>query len=234
MAVLCKQRMRYKIDKSRVGSDQMLTRTIAISLTAQLLLAGYCVAQTVDPGAVRVGDRWAYDIRDDLTGDLRQAIAVVVVEINDKEITTRVNSRGKDRPQTMVFDLDWGRIDDGAWKLRPSGIGIKRPLQVGNEWRSDANAMNLQSGVAFRASGVAKVTAEEQVTTRAGTFDTYRGNATARMVNTRDQTKSSTWTFVFWYAPAVNRGVKKTTEARFEGRLRASYVEELTEYSRKP
>jgi hypothetical protein len=49
----------------------------------------------------------------------------------------------------MVFDLDWGRIDDGAWKLRPSGIGIKEPLQVGKEWRSDANAMNLQSGVAF-------------------------------------------------------------------------------------
>ena len=92
-----------------------------------------CVAQPVDPGAVRVGDRWAYDVRDDLTGDLRRAITVVVVEINDKEITTRVSSAGKDRPQTMVYDLDWGRIDDGAWKLRPSGIGIKQPLQIGKE-----------------------------------------------------------------------------------------------------
>jgi hypothetical protein len=161
-------------------------------------------------------------------------VTVVVVDVNDKEITARTTIRGKDRPQTMVFDLDWGRIDDGAWKLRPSGIGIKGPLQVGKEWRSDANAMNLQTGVAFRASGVAKVTAQEQVTTAAGTFDTYRINATVRMVNTRDQTKSSIWTFVFWYAPAVNRWVKRTTEAHFEGRLRDSYVEELTEYSRKP
>src|SRR5437016_3798688 len=103
----------------------MLTRFIANSLAVQLVFGGYCGAQTVDPGLIRVGDRWSYDIRDDLTGDLRQAITVVVVEINDKEIATRVNSHGKDRPQTMVYDLDWGRIDDGAWKLRPSGIGIK-------------------------------------------------------------------------------------------------------------
>src|SRR5262245_169040 len=158
-------------------THQMLARLIAISLALLLLCSRDCVAQAVDPGAVRVGDRWAYDIRDDLSGDLRRAIRVVVVEVNDKEITTRVSSPGKDHPQTMVYDLDWGRIDDGAWKLRPSGIGIKTPLQIGKEWRSDANAINLQSGVAFRASGVAKVMAQEKVTTAAGTFETYRINA---------------------------------------------------------
>jgi hypothetical protein len=193
-----------------------------------------CAAQTADPGPVRVGDRWSYDIKDDLTGDLRHSVTVVVVDVSDKEITTRASVRGKDRPQTMVFDLDWGRIDDGGWKLRPSGIGLKKPLEVGKEWRSDANAMNLQSGVAFRASGVAKVVKEEQITTPAGTFDTYQVDTTVRLVNTKDQTKSSTWTFVYWYAPAVNRWVKRKTEARYEGRLRDSHVEELTEYSRKP
>jgi hypothetical protein len=63
--------------------------------------------------------------------------------------------------------------------------------------------MNMQSGVAFRASGLAKVAAEEKVTTPAGTFDTYRIDTTVRLINTRDQTKSSTWTFIYWYAPAV-------------------------------
>jgi len=212
----------------------MRMRCIAVGVAAVLSCSAHCTAQPVDPGPVRVGDRWSYDIKDEATGDLRHALTVVVIDVNDKEITARTTIRGKDRPQTMAFDLDWGRIDDGAWKLRPSGIGIKQPLQIGKEWRSDANAMNLQSGVAFRASGVAKVMAEEQVTTAAGTFDTYRINTTVRLVNTRDQTKSSTWTFVLWYAPAVNRWVKKTTEARSEGRLRDSFVEELTEYSRKP
>jgi hypothetical protein len=192
-----------------------------------------CAAQT-EPGPVRNGDRWAYDIKDDLTGDLRQSVTVIVVDVSEKEITARAMVRGKDRPQTMVFDLDWGRIDDGAWKLQPAGIGIRKPLQVGGEWRSDANAMNMQSGVAFRASGLAKVAAEEKVTTPAGTFDTYRIDTTVRLINTRDQTKSSTWTFIYWYAPAVNRWVRRKTEARYEVRLRDSSIEELTEYSRKP
>ena len=212
----------------------MVKSILAIGLAVLLCWPANCAAQTVDPGTIRVGDRWSYDIKDGLTGDLRQAITIVVVDINDKEITTQTTYRGKDRRQTMVFDLDWGRIDDGAWKLNPSGIGIRKPLQVGNEWRSDGNAMNLQSGIAFRASGVAKVMGQEQVTTPAGTFETFRVEMTVRLINTRDQTKSSTWSFVVWYAPAVNRWVKRKTEGRSEGRLRDSSLEELTEYSQKP
>jgi hypothetical protein len=212
----------------------MLRRLIAISLAAPLVLPAYCAAQTADPGAIRVGDRWSYDVKDGFTGDLRDAITIVVVEVNDKEITTRVTHRGKDRPQTMVFAPDWGRIDDGAWRLRPSGIGLAKPLEVGKEWRSDANGINLRSGDAFRAFGVAKVVGREQVTTPAGTFDTFRVDMTVRTINTKDQTRSQTWTFVVWHAPAVNRWVKRTMEGRFEGRLRDSVSEELTEYLRKP
>jgi hypothetical protein len=211
-----------------------IRQTVGILALTLVYWTAACAAHAAEPEPVRVGDRWSYDVKDDLTGDLRQSVTVVVVEVGDKEITTRATIRGRDRPQTMVFDYDWGRIDDGVWKLSPGGIGIRKPLLVGNEWRSDANAMHIPSGVAFRASGVAKVIKQEQVTTPAGTFETYQVDATVRLVNTRDQTKSSTWTFVYWYAPAVNRWVKRKTEARYEGRLRDSNIEELTEYSRKP
>jgi hypothetical protein len=212
----------------------MSIRLTAVALALFLLSSGYSEAQTVDPGPIRVGDRWSYDLKDDLTGDLRQAITGVVIEINAKEITTRVTYRGKDRSQTMVHDLDWGRIDDGAWRLSPSGIGIKKPLQIGKEWRSDANGMHLQSGVPFRASGAAKVVAQEPITVPAGTFETFRLEMTVRMINSKDQTKSQTWNFLVWYAPAVNRWAKRKSELRSEGRLRDSFVEELTEYSRRP
>ena len=212
----------------------MSIRIMALAVAVLIGWSQACLAQPVEPGPVRVGDRWSYDIKDDATGDLRHAITVIVVDITDSEITTRTMVRGKDRPQTMVFDRDWGRIDDGNWKLRPAGIGIKAPLQVGKEWRSDANAMHLASGVAFRASGVAKVVAEERITTPAGSFDSYRVETMVRLLNTKDQTKSQTWTFVLWYAPAVNRWVRRKTEARYDGRLRDSFVDELTDYSRKP
>jgi hypothetical protein len=213
----------------------MLGRLVAKSVAVQLLLVSYGAAQSANPGPIRVGDRWSYEVKDALTGDLRPAMTVVVGDVNDKEITTRVTMRGRERPQTVVFDPDWGRIDDGSWKLRPPGIGIKKSLlQIGKEWRSDANGLHIQSGVTFRANGVAKVVGQEQVKTPAGTFDTFRVDMTVRMINNKDQTRSQTHTFVVWYAPAINRWVKRTTEWRYEGRVRDSSSEELTEYSRKP
>lgn len=77
---------------------QMLRHLAVVGLAALLLWPGNCAAQTADPGAVRVGDRWSYDIKDDATGDLRHAITIVVVEVGDKEVTTRLSLKGKDRP----------------------------------------------------------------------------------------------------------------------------------------
>jgi hypothetical protein len=213
----------------------MLARSIARSLTALLFLTGYCAAQTVDPGPIRVGDRWSYDIKDALTGDLRQAVTIVVGEVNEKEITTRTSVRGRDRPNTIVFNPDWGRIDDGVWKHRPSDLlGIKKPLQIGKQWRAEGNSTNVQTGVAVQTSALAKVVGQEQITTTAGTFDTFRVELTERQINAKDQTKSTTLTIVTWYAPAINRWVKKQTEVRAEGRVRDSFIDELTEYSRRP
>jgi hypothetical protein len=213
----------------------MLRRAITTSLAIQLLLVSYCAAQAVDPGPIRVGDRWSYDIKDALTGDLRQAVTIVVGEINEKEITTRTSVRGKDQPNTMVFDPDWGRIDDGVWKHKPSDLlGIKKPLQIGKQWRAEGNSTNVQTGVVMRTSGSGKVVGQEQITTPVGTFDAFRVELTVRQINTRDQTKSTTLNAVTWYAPAINRWVKRQMEVRFEGRLRNSFTDELTEYSRRP
>ena len=65
-------------------------------------------------------------------------------------------------------------------------------------------------------------------------FDTFRIEMTVRQINTKDQTRSSTAIHVTWYAPAINRWVRKKTDVRSEGRLRESFSEELTEYSRRP
>src|SRR5215813_4566818 len=169
----------------------MLGRLIAMGLATQVFLAGqvfladHCAAQAVDPGPVRVGDRWSYDIKDALTGDLRQAVTIVAAEINEKEITTRISVRGRDRPLTFVFDHDWGRVDDGVWKHRPSDLlGIKKPLQVGKQWRAEGNSANLQNGVALQTSALGKVVGQEQITTPAGPFDTFRVELTVRQINT--------------------------------------------------
>jgi hypothetical protein len=80
----------------------MIGQRIAIFVFTLLCWSACSWAQTADPGPVRVGDRWSYDIKDDATGDLRHAITIVVVEVSDKEVTTRLSLKGRDRPPPRI------------------------------------------------------------------------------------------------------------------------------------
>jgi hypothetical protein len=218
-----------------MGKCMLQRLPVAVFVVTAVLCPAVSIGQTDEPGPVRVGDRWTYEVKDAATGDIRNVFTLVVGEITDKEITTRVSSRGKDRPRTVVFDPQWGIVDDSVVKYRPASLlGIRTPLTVGKEWRSETNAANMQTGNVFRTSTVTRVVAAEKTTTVAGTFDTFRVEVDVAQVNAKDATKASKSKHVFWYAPAINRWVKKTYEIRFEGRVRDSTVDELTEYSRKP
>lgn len=161
----------------------MVRQFVAGVLTVLFLGIGHSLAEeTAAPDDLRVGDRWSYDVRDDMTGDLRRAITYVAIEVTDKEITTRAMERGKDRPNTGIFSREWGRIDNGLWQTRPSGYGIKKPLEVNKEWRNEASTRNLKTGVSLRVSAAAKVAAQEKITTAAGEFDTFKIEVKVREV----------------------------------------------------
>ena len=191
-------------------------------------------AQVGDLAGVLPGDRWVYEVKDEITGDLKRTTTVVVLDVSEKEINTRMSVRGAARPFETVFDRNWNRIDDGIWKFRPSdGAGVQTPLQVGKEWRFE-NKSTHTNGTALSTTGQSKVVGEEKVTTSAGTFDTFKIETRMRHVNANDQTKASTVNATLWYAPTVNRWVRRTNETRIEGRVRDSHTEELVDYSRKP
>lgn len=192
-------------------------------------------AQVADIAGVLPGDRWVYEVTDELTGDVKLTTTVVVLDVSEKEINTRVSVRGAERPRQIVFDRSWNRIDDSVWKYRPSdGTGVVSPVQVGNDWRFESRATHFQNGTALTSTGQSKVVGEEKLTTSAGTFDTFKIETTMRQVNSNDQTKAATVTQTLWYAPTINRWVRKTYKVQMEGRLRDSQTEELTDYSRKP
>ena len=192
-------------------------------------------AQVADIAGVLPGDRWVYEVTDEITGDVKPTTTVVVLDVSEREINTRVSTRGVERPRQIVFDRTWNRIDDSVWKYRPSdGTGIQTPLQVGKEWRFENKATHFQNGTAFSITGQSKVVGEEKITTSAGTFDTFKIETTMRQVNANDQTKAATMNATLWYAPSINRWVRRTYKLQIEGRLRKSQTEELTDYSRKP
>jgi hypothetical protein len=191
-------------------------------------------AQVGDLAGVLPGDRWVYEVKDEITGDLKSTTTVVVLDVSEKEINTRISVRGGARPFQTVFDRSWNRVDDGIWKFRPTdGTGVQTPLQVGKEWRFE-NKSTHTNGTALSTTGQSKVVGEEKITTSAGTFDTFKIEIRMRHVNSNDQTKASTVNVTLWYAPTVNRWVRKTTKTQVEGRLRDSHTEELTDFSRKP
>jgi hypothetical protein len=170
-----------------------------------------------------------------MTGELKSTTTIVVLDVSEAEINARQSVRGVERPQQIFFDRGWSRLDDGIWKFKPSdGTGIQAPLQVAKEWRFESQATHFQNGTSLRTTGQSKVMGNERVTTSAGTFDTFKIDTTIRQVNSNDQTKAATVNVTSWYAPAVNRWVRKTYSVQIEGRLRDSHTEELTDYSRKP
>lgn len=212
-----------------------MMRGITAALLAVVVFAfGAAEAKDAAKVDVRVGDRWSYELKDAATGDLRNSATIVVVGVTDKEINTQITMANKDRPLTYIYGHDWGRIQDSQWKFQPPEGGFKLPLKVGAEWRAETAAMHLHNGNSLQGSSVDKVLGEEKMTTAAGTFDTYKVQRVLQQTNNNDQTKASVTTSTYWYAPAVNRWVKRSQEVRFAGRVRNSTIEELTAYSRRP
>jgi DUF3108-like len=213
----------------------MRTKWLSILLLATAGSVCQAPAQVADIAGVLPGDRWVYEVTDEMTGDVKSTTTVVVLDVSEAEIHTRVSTRGAAGPRQIVFDRSWNRIDDSVWKYRPSdGPGVRMPLQVGKDWRFENKATHFQNGTAVSNSGQSKVVGKESITTSAGTFDTFKIESTTRQVNSNDQTKAATVTAALWYAPSVNRWVRKTYKLQLEGRLRDSQTEELTDYSRKP
>lgn len=207
-------------------------------LTCLLVTFGYICeapAQVADIAGILPGDRWVYELTDEITGDVRATTTVVVLDVSKSEINTRVSTRGSASPRQIVFDRTWNRIDDSVWKYRPSdGMGIAMPIEVGKEWRFENKATHLRNGTALAQTGQSKVVAKEKITTTAGSFDAFKIETMIRQVSANDQTRAATLAVALWYAPSVNRWVRRTYQLQVEGRLRKSQTEELTDYSRKP
>ena len=191
---------------------------------------------TKEPEGVKPGDQWTYDQTDEITGNLKFTYTNAVASVTDREITLRVTRRGDERVGLMVFDPNWNLIDDGVWKKRrrTGGEGIEPPLKLDKEWRISESLQNLKTGEFYAETGKAKVVSQESFTTQAGTFDTFKIVAELRETATADPAKSFQSTITTWYAPSINRWVKRITAVRSLGRLRASLSEELVDYAQAP
>lgn len=179
------------------------------------------------------GDHWTYELRDEITGDVKATTTNVVTEVTAAAISLRISTVGKVGDGYITYDRAWNVTSNGIWKYAPNdGTGIQPPLVFGKTWTFRSTDVNSSQAASFKRSGTSKVTAQESVTTRAGTFDTFKIETSYLISNANDPTKKYNATLLTWYAPAINHWVKRVATSRSEGHVRDKSSIELVEYGR--
>ena len=182
----------------------------------------------------QTGDHWTYELRDDITGDIKSTITNTVTDVSASEISIRIGQLGNSNSGYQTYDHSWNLISGGIWRYTPNdGTGIRTPLAVGKTWSFKSTDLYSTAGISWRRSGTAKVVAQESVTTRAGTFDTFKIETSLQVQNVNDPTKKSQAVLQIWYAPAIDHWVKRSVVTRSDGRVHDKSTLELVEYGRR-
>lgn len=195
------------------------------------------VEAPISPDAMeeaQLGDHWTYEAKDEITGDIKSTITNTVTDVTASEINTRVVFLGNPNQGYSTFDHSWNLTNNGVWRYTPNdGTGIRLPLAVGKNWSFKATDLNSTAGVSWKRSGTSKVVAQESLTTRAGTFDTFKIETSFQVQNANDPTRKVQGVVQTWYAPVIDHWVKRSFVSRADGRVRDKNTIELVEYGRR-
>jgi hypothetical protein len=180
------------------------------------------------------GDHWTYEVRDEITGQITAARENVVTEVTPTGITVRFKKLGADNAGLNVYDRSWNVVENRPWRFSPNdGSGIQSPLAVGKTWSVRTNNINTANGSVWKRSGISKVVGQETITTKAGTFDTFKIETAFTGSNVNNPTFKNEVTSLTWYAPAIDHWVRRTFVSKANKHLQTSTVTELIEYGRK-
>src|SRR5262249_3744960 len=70
-------------------------------------------------GALRVGDRWVYDTRDEMTGFPKETYTEIVTGLSPEEAIVNLTFSGSATSVFVTYDRDWNCIDNLIWRFRP-------------------------------------------------------------------------------------------------------------------
>jgi hypothetical protein len=180
------------------------------------------------------GDHWTYEVRDEITGAISATRMNVVTEVTPTEISIRFSIQGTTNGGFNIYDRSWNLISNEPWRYSPNdGSGIRTPLAIGKTWTFQSSDVNAGNGNIGKRSGTSKVVGQESLTTRAGTFETFKIETSYSVRGVKDPTRKAEVTAQTWYAPAIDHWVKRTFVSRTDKHLRVNNTLELVEYGRK-
>ena len=189
--------------------------------------------EAMDPPMV--GDHWTYEMRDEITGEMKNTVTNIVTDLTPTDIAVRVQNQAYSTGSTvLVFDRSWNMKNSPTWRFSPNdGTGIKMPLAVGDTWKFRSDQVRTGYGTTFRNIGTSKVVGTESVTTEAGTFQALKIETSINGHNANDSTKRFESTVVTWYVPSIDHWVKRTVKSAFNGSVQENDAIDLVDYGRR-
>src|SRR5262249_61336854 len=126
-------------------------------------------------GAVRVGDRWVYDTRDEMAGLPKETYTEIVTELSAEEAIVNVTVSGSAGAVFVTYDRHWNCIDNLIWRFRPSnGGGGRFSPFLGKKRGLGIDGRNKPTGEKFKETRCSKVLGQENVTTAARTVRNFK------------------------------------------------------------
>ena len=188
---------------------------------------------------VRKGDEWQYVTRDMVTDKMTATTDIVVTDVRDNEIDVRVQSRDSrtsaENTFGSVFDRRWRKlIDSGGTDF--SGFqdswGVPEQLDVGTNWEYHYEFRPEGFPMTARIVGHGEVSKKERIIAANDvSYECYRIEyeeaSTLALANGRFE-----FSVTVWFAPEVNRYVRRDVELRQGSLLVQSTSETLSDYVR--
>jgi hypothetical protein len=179
------------------------------------------------------GDHWSYQVKDEITGAVKLTRTDTVTDVSNSRITVRSDAENG-RSGIIVYHRSWNVVRNDPFKYSPNdGTGFQLPLTPGVQWKIAIDASNSSNGLTFRRTGTSRVTAQEDVTTKAGTFQTFVVETNFTGKNVQDPTLVNRASDRTWFSAEVNHWVKRSILLRRRGNIVENNTIELTGYGHK-
>jgi hypothetical protein len=211
------------------------------SASAQSGAAGSATNSARPPAAesgnlphVIAGDHWTYQVKDEISGTIKETRKLMVTDVSKNEVAVHTDFIDSGRSSNQIFDQSWNLVRGPVLKFSPNdGSGVKFPLTPDSQWKIAIDETNLNTGTAFKRVGTSRVTGQEKITTKAGTFDTLVIETKVVIRNASAPARTEEVSSRTWFSPDVNRWVKRSIVTRQDGHVFMNETLELTEYGRK-
>ena len=195
-----------------------------VALSLALSWATPCPAQTLPPADrpdPKIGDSAVFRNLDVRTGEKRDTALVVIAVDPDRIVDEASGSTSGTRTYTRDYNLlEIKTGDKVTFTAKPFWASLRFPLEVGQTWsgqfESETVARPRNRSIQWRWN--AKVVGAEAVTVTAGTFQAYKIEYDGRyFAHQGNQSWTGSHKETAWFAPAVNRFVKRDFEQAAPG-----------------